>query len=72
MLLVTIFVDKAITNTFVIHSFDLPIKIARNHDDEEIAFLEKSKLKKDGGENFMYRNPMLNQQNWDEKPFRWM
>jgi hypothetical protein len=37
-----------------------------------MTMLKKSKLKKDGGENFMYRNPMLNQSNWDEKPFRWM
>lgn len=37
MLLVTIMVDKAITNTFVVHSFNLPIKIARDHDDEEVS-----------------------------------
>jgi len=72
MLLVTISVDKAITNKFVIHSFNLPIKIARIHDEEEKALLKKSKIKRDGGENFMYRNPQLNHRNWDEKPFRWM
>lgn len=37
MLLVTISVDKAITNKFVIHSFNLPIKVARIHDDEEVS-----------------------------------
>eukprot|EP00956_Cyclotella_meneghiniana_P042497 scaffold248505_cov58-Cyclotella_meneghiniana.AAC.1 len=64
--------NKAITNKFVIHSFNLPIKIARIHDEEEKALLKKSKIKRDGGENFMYRNPQLNHRNWDEKPFRWM
>ena len=39
MLLVTIMVDKAITHTFVIHSLNLPIKIARNHDDEEVRHI---------------------------------
>lgn len=42
MLLVTIMVDKAITNTFVIHSLNLPIKIARNHDDEEVRISDIS------------------------------
>ena len=38
MLLVTIMVDKSITNTFVVNSLNLPIKIARKHDDEEASW----------------------------------
>jgi hypothetical protein len=72
MLLVTYMVDRGFTNTFVIHSFHLPIKIARIHDEEEESLLKSQKLVKDGGENFMYRHPMLNHQNWDSRPFRWM
>ena len=37
MLLVTYMVDTAITNTFVIHSLNLPITIARVHDEEEVS-----------------------------------
>jgi uncharacterized membrane protein YjgN (DUF898 family) len=39
MLLVTIMVDKSISYTFVVNSMNLPIKIARNHDDEEVGVI---------------------------------
>lgn len=36
MVLVTYCVDRAVNNTFVVHSLHLPISIARIHDDEEV------------------------------------
>jgi len=71
MILVTVVVDKSIQNTFVSHSLNLPMTIARINDEEEAALIQKSETKSDGGENFIYRHPMLNQANWDKRPFWW-
>mmetsp|Transcript_26962 Transcript_26962/g.56923 ORF Transcript_26962/g.56923 Transcript_26962/m.56923 type:complete len:1388 (-) Transcript_26962:191-4354(-) len=62
MLAITYGVDSAMKKTFVIHSINLPISIARIHNEE---MLSQSNLKSDGEENFMYRHPVLNQHNWD-------
>jgi len=67
MTLFTYYIDKSVTNTFVVNSLNLPICIARIHDEEEAALLRESKMQFDGGENFMYRHPLLNQENWNSK-----
>jgi len=64
MLLFTWGVDTSVTNTFVVNSLHLPISIARIHDEEESALLSESNLERDGGEKFMYRHPLLFQENW--------
>jgi len=77
MTLVVYCVDRAVKSTFVVHSLHLPISIARIHDDDEAAYLleeadsldaEESDAKLGGGEKFMYRHPILNQDNWNSKP----
>lgn len=59
--------DASVKNTFVVNSLHLPISIARIHDEEEVALIGNSKIQPDGGEKFMYRHPVLNQQNWNKK-----
>lgn len=71
MTLVTYCVDKAVENTFVIHSLHLPISVARIHEEEEVALLADKNVKPDGGENFMYRHPLLNQDNWNSYKPNW-
>lgn len=65
---ITYFVQRAVTNTFVVNSLHLPISLARANDEEEIALLASTDVPRDGRENFMYRHPVLNQDNWNFKP----
>jgi len=68
MTLVTFFFDRAVSSSFVTNSLHLPISIARIHDQEEVALLSDARIQSDGGENFVYRHPILNQENWSRKP----
>mmetsp|Transcript_27457 Transcript_27457/g.49971 ORF Transcript_27457/g.49971 Transcript_27457/m.49971 type:complete len:221 (-) Transcript_27457:190-852(-) len=67
MTLVTYCFDKSVTNTFVVNSLYLPISIARDSDAKEDVLIAHSNIEREGGENFMYRNPLLNQENWNSK-----
>lgn len=67
MVLITSSVGKAINRNFGVHSQHLPISIARIHDEEVVALLEDPRMQKDGGENFLYRHPILKHDNWNAR-----
>ena len=60
MNLIVYLVDKEITKKFVVHSLQLPIKIAA----EEVSLLSETSSTCDESLSFMYRNPILNQKTW--------
>ncbi|KAL7445542.1 hypothetical protein ACHAXH_007831 [Discostella pseudostelligera] len=68
MIIITYCVDKSVETTFAVHSLHLPMSMARIHDEEEVCLLEDSCMQSDGGENFMYRHPILKHENWSFKP----
>lgn len=63
--LLVYFVDKMIQNTFVVHSLNLPMSVARIHDQEEDERAQASHLDTSRNANYMYRQPELNHVNWD-------
>ena len=46
-----------------IHPFIVPVYMSL-----KVCLLEESCMKSDGGENFMYRHPILKHENWSLKP----
>ena len=40
-----------------------------NNNEKKVALLEESNMTSDGGENYMYRHPLLNKEQWNSKPY---
>ena len=64
-------VDKMIHNTFVVHSLNLPISVARIHDQEQNERAQASHVGTSRNANYMYRQPELNHANWDTSEALW-
>jgi len=58
-------VEKMIHSTFVVHSLNLPMSVARIHDQEEDERIQASHVGTSRNVNFMYRQPELNHVNWE-------